>query len=211
MDLYHKILTGVGIGLLVTVGVVGAQYIKAREDQARAEERSKASQQLIDALTKQQQDFTQQIKDLKAQQTIDLANVQRSFSSAQTPQQTAALLAQLMGLKQPPVVFTPLPTKDDPHPTPQIELPDAPQVKAYFQQCEECKVNYAAAQKQLVAEQGKTTVAEQQLDLMTKDRDNWKNTAKGGTKLQRVVKRAEHFLIDAAISAAILCGSGHCK
>jgi len=101
---------------------------------------------MIDALTKQKADFEQQIKDIKSQNALDLANVQNTFAKVQTPQQTAALLAQLMGLKQPPVVFTPPATKDDPHPTPQIELPDAPQVKAYFQACEECKVNYAAAQ-----------------------------------------------------------------
>src|SRR5215471_18051913 len=161
MDVYHKILTGAGVGLLLTVAVVGAEYIKAREDQARAEERSKANQQLIDQLTKQQNDFAQQIKDLKAQQAVDLANVQRTFSSTQSPQQLAVLIAQLMGLKQTPQVFTPAPTPENPHPAPQLELPDAPQVKAYFQECEECKINYAAAQKQLVAEQGKTTVAQQ--------------------------------------------------
>ena len=211
MDLYHKILAGAGTGLLITVGVVGAEYIKAREDQARAEERSKANQQLIDQLTKQQNDFAQQIKDLKAQQAIDLANVQRTFANTQSPQQLAALVAQLMGLKQAPIVFTPQATKENPNPTAQIELPDAPQVKAYFQSCEECKVNYAAAQKQLVAEQGKTENAQQRLDIMTTDRDQWKRTAQGGSKLQRAVKRVEHFLIDAGITAALVCGSGHCK
>jgi len=211
MDAYHKLLTGVSIGLLLVGAYIGYEWLQAHDAQVRAEAQVKADQQAIEKISEQQKGLADQLAQVRKDQSDQLAAVGKTFQQTQTPQQLAALIAQLTGLKQAPIVVTPAPTPQNPNPQPTIELPDAPQVKAYFQACETCKIDLAAAQKDLTIAKSQGDLDQQKLELVTSERDSWKTAATGGSWARRAGKRALDFLVDAAITTAVVCGSGHCK
>jgi hypothetical protein len=118
-----------------------------------------------------------------------------------------------MNLPQPIKIATPPATPYNPTPQPvaEVPLPDAPQAKAFVQQCQECALKLSAAQKESAITTQQLTAAKQQLTLTQKDRDTWKRAATGGSWPRRAVKRAAAFVLDAGITTLALCASGHCK
>lgn len=211
MDLLHKILTVACILLLIGAAFFGYQWLQEHDAKIRAEAQSKADEAANAKLVEQQKVFADQLSQIRKDTDEKIANNNKQFSQAQSPQQFAALIAQIMGLKQTPIIVNPQPTAENPHPAPVIELPDTPQAKLYFQECEECKINLANAAKTATISDANLKVEQEKLKNMTDDRDNWKNTANGGTWKKRAVKRGEAFLIDIGIAAAIYCGTGNCK
>lgn len=213
MDLYHKILTGVIILLIVGGIFLGVQWLAAHDAALKAQAKVEADQAAFDKLTSQQKELADQLVALKREQAEQLTAVRGQFNQAQSPTQVATLMAQLMGLKSTPVIVTPPATADNPHPQPVAQLPldDAPQVKAYALACEECKVNYKAAQKEAEIARQDKVVAETKLGLVTDQRDEWKKAATGGSWVRRAGKRLGHFAVDAVVVGLVLCGSGHCK
>jgi len=211
MDLLHKVLTGVAIGLLGLGTFLGYEWLQAHDAAIRAEAKVAADQAAFEKLTAQQQDLKDQLAQIKKDQTDQLAGVSKQFNQAQNPQQLATLIGQIMGLKSAPVVNTPPATAANPNPTPIVELPDAPQVKEYLRACEECKVNYAAAQKAAAIAEKDKAAAEAKLELVTDERDQWKDTAKGGSWKKRAGNRILNFFVDAGILIVAACGTGHCR
>lgn len=210
MDTLHKILTGIIIFVALGCAYLGYQWMQAHEAQIKAEAKSEANAAAAAQIAEQQKVFQEQIIQLRKDTADALANNSKQFNQAQSPQQLAILIAQIMGLKQAPVVVTPAATPENPHPQPVIQLPDTPQAKAYFQECEECKINLASATKAAAIADANAKLSDDRLKLMTDDRNTWKDAAKGGSWKVRAAKRAESFLVDIGIAAAIYCGSGHC-
>lgn len=209
MDLYHKILIGFAVVLSLLGLYLAYEWLSAHDAQVKAEAKVEAQQILYDKVVQQQKDLATELQQAKADQARQLADVSRNFSQAQSPSQLAALLSQIT--KQPVTVVTPAATAQNPNPTPVIQLPDTPQAKVYFQDCESCKVNYATAQKELTIANTNAQLDKQKIEYVTNERDTWKKAATGGSWVKRAGVRARDFLIDAAITTAITCGSGHCK
>ncbi len=81
-------------------------WLSAHEDNVKAQALQSANEKVIAANDAQQKQndaqirlLTAQLAELKADQTRQLATVQATFSRAQTPDQSAALTALLLGLK----------------------------------------------------------------------------------------------------------------
>ena len=210
MDAYHKLLAGVAVGLAGMGIFLVAQWLKAHDAQIHAEAKVAADQAAFDKLSSQQKDLNDQLAQVRKDQADQNANLAKQFNQAQTPQQMAALIGQMMGLKQAPVVVMPAATPQNPNPQPTLELPAAPAAK-FVQDCEECKINYAAAQKALAVADKDKSLAEEKLKLVTDQRDELQKAVKGGTWITRAGKRIGHFVVDAGVTALVLCGSGHCR
>jgi hypothetical protein len=126
--------------------------------------------------------------DRDAAYQAQLQTLNTKFSQAASPDQIAQLVTQLMGLKQPIQILTPAPTAQNPNPQPvaQVPLVDAPQAKAYLQDCEECKAARVKLQADVADREQQMAAAQKQIDSLKTERDTWEKTAKGGTKLQRI-------------------------
>ncbi len=201
-------VAGLGLGALAVSG-----YIKERERAVKAETVAETQAQVQKQLTGQIADLQKQMTDRDALYQQQLQSLQTKLGQATTPTQIAQLVSQLMGLKEPIQITTPLPTSQNPNPSPiaQISLEDAPQFKAYVQTCEECKLNLTKTQADLADRAKQAELAQQQIESIKAERDSWKVAAKGGTKWQRFKKAIKYLGIGAGIGAAALCGSGHCR
>jgi hypothetical protein len=194
-DLKHKILAALAVLFLIFCVVAVWFYIDERIGRVKAEtvqqEQAKAQAQIKEASDK----LAEQHKAWEAEQQQKLLDMQKTFGQAQSPQQIANLVAQYMGTKQPITFVTPPATAANPNPQPvaQVAVSDAPQIKAYLQECETCKFNLSKAQTDLTYEQQQHDLTKQTLLSVTQQRDEWKKTAQGGSwmrKTLRIVKLA---------------------
>lgn len=203
MDRYHKLLLGVVVAGLLLAGFAASGWIAAREDRIRGEERTKAAEETRAEIQKQQDVLAATVKQLEAEHERRLAALDQRFAQASSPQQVAQLAAQLMQLKQPIQFVTPSATPENPHPQPiaQVAAEDTPQVKAYLQQCENCKLNLETATKRLSYAEQQQELARQDLTQVTKERDQWRKAAKGGSVWTRMKRNAKWFFIGAGAGA----------
>lgn len=199
---------------LLAIAVFTAhQWLAAHDAYLRANAQSQATQSALTQLAKQQSDLAAQLKQTQADAQSQLTALRQQYANAQSPDQIAALITAAMNLPQPIRITTPPATPANPNPQPvaEVPLPDAPQAKAFVQQCQECSIRLTAAQKESAIAADQLAATRQELTLTQKDRDTWKRAAKGGSWPRRAAKRAAAFAIDAAITAVALCASGHCK
>jgi len=119
-----------GLGALAVSGYVGE-----RERRIKAETVAETQAAIQKGLTNQIANLQKQMAERDSQYQSNLKTLDAKFSSAQSPQAVALLVSQLMGLKQPIQVVTPLPTVENPHPIPiaQVSTLDAPAVRDYLQ------------------------------------------------------------------------------
>ena len=213
MDLTHKLLALFATLLFLLGAFFAYNWLRTHDAYIRADAQTKADQSTLAQLSKQQNDLAAQMKQTQSDQQSQLASLQKQYAQAQSPEQLAALLSKAMNLPQPIRVITPEPTIDNPHPTPvaEVPLPDAPQVKAFVQGCQECQIRLAASEKQIALSSQQTDSLKQQLSITQKDRDTWKRTAQGGSWARRAAKRATTFAIDSGITFVVACASHHCK
>jgi hypothetical protein len=186
MDLWHKLLLGLTVVLVIAGIVIAFYWLQAHDEAIRARAKIEADQTAFEKLSAQQKSLDDQLAQIKKDQADQLTSLTRSFNQAQSPAQLSALLSAIM--KQPVTVVTPPATAANPNPAPVIQLPDTPQSKTYFQECESCKVNYAAAQKQLSAADTNAQLDKQKIALVTNERDTYKELAKGGPWFKRAGK-----------------------
>lgn len=197
---------------LAAMTLLIAGWLEARNAEEKAEATSEQQALIIKQANDSIAALQKQEAAREAATAIQLADLQSKFNQAQSPQQIATLVAQVMGLKQPVIITTPAATPQNPNPQPIAQVPtsDAPQVKAYVQACEACKVQLPAVQAQVESLQSQQKLAGQQLSAMQNERDAWQKAAKGTWWTN--TKRAAKFLaIGAGVGAAAVCGSGHCK
>jgi hypothetical protein len=185
-----KLEAGAIIGLVVIGGIALHEHDSKIREQAVA-------QAVVDTQTKLQQTYAQQVSDLAKQMADRDAAYQQQMRAldtrlqqAQSPGQIATLAAQVMGLKQPIQIIQPAPTAENPHPAPVAEVStlDAPQVKAYVQQCEECKLNLSKATADAADRQAQAALAQKQITSLQTKNAALVVQAKGGTVLKRTLK-----------------------
>jgi len=213
MDLTHKLLVLLAALLFLVGAFFAYNWLRAHEEYTRADAQAKADQSAIAQLAKQQSNLAEQLKQTQSEQHSQLAAVQKQYAQTQSPEQLAALIGKVMSLPQPIRVVTPEATLDNPHPQKMAEvpLPDAPQVKAFVQSCQECQLRLRTSEKQIELAAQESDSFKQELSLTQKDRDTWKRAAQGGSWTRRAAKRATAFAIDAGITFVLTCASHHCK
>ena len=213
MDLAHKLLALTTTLLLAAGAVFAYNWLQAHDAYVRAAAQVKADQSTLTQLAKQQSDLAAQLKQTQSEQQSQLSALQKQYAQAQSPEQLAALISNVMNLPQPIRINTPPATAANPTATPvaEVPLPDAPQAKAFVQSCQQCQIELATAQKQSAISAQQTTDLKQQLAITQKERDTWKRTAQGGSWARRAAKRVTAFAIDAAITTALACASHHCR
>src|SRR6266849_7374610 len=104
-------IAGLGLGALAVSG-----YVAERERAVRAETVAETQKSIQQGLTSQIAGLQKQMSDREAQYQTDKKAQDAKFARASSPSEIAALVASLMGLKQPIQMVQPLPTADNPHP-----------------------------------------------------------------------------------------------
>lgn len=197
----------IGIGAVLALAIVLGGYELLQEHDARlkAESVQTAQQQVIATAQKSidqaKADQAQAASDLKSQ----LAAIAAQRTIVVTPQQAAATANTLPNLPA-QVQVQQVPATATAPASQQIVIPqaDIPAFQAYKLNCDEssakltaCTLNAASA---AVIQQGTAS----QLAAMTKERDTWEATAKGGTFWQRF----KHDAIQIGVTAGVAYAAG---
>jgi hypothetical protein len=198
-------LTWLEIGaavLLVIVGAVGLHEHDAKiREQAVAQAVQDTQKQLQQQYSQQVSDLQKQMADRDSQYQQQLKALDTRFQSANTPAQTASLIASLMGLKQPIVLSTPAATPANPNPATvaQVSSIDFPQAKAYIQACEDCKLQNAKLTADAATREQEAVLAQKQIDSLKTENTALQVAVKGGSVWHRTWKAMEYIVIGGAI------------
>ncbi|GAC1632841.1 MAG: hypothetical protein NVS9B14_06580 [Candidatus Acidiferrum sp.] len=204
MDWKHKVLLGV-IAAGVVAGVLAFRsWLSEHDARLKAEESSKAQVAVQAEVKSQIADLQKQMAERDAAYQSEVKALDTKFSQAATPRDLAQLVSQLMGLKTPIQVVTPSASGGNAHPEPVAQVPvaDAPQVKAYFSECETCKAERAKLQADAADRIQQAALAQKEIESLKTERDTWKTAAKGGTRWQRIGRAAKWIAIGVGIGAA---------
>lgn len=212
MTLRVKLEIAAVVLVLLLVGIGLYSYQIERENRIRAEATTQAQQDVQKQLAQQVSDLAKQMAARDAVYQSELQTLGSKFQSATSPAQIAQLVAGLMGLKQPVTITTPPATPQDPHPLPvaQVPLEDAPQVKAYVEQCETCKLNLAKATSDAADRAKQAELAQQTIDSLKKGNDTLTVALKGGTWKQRAWRDTKTAAFGGAVVLILACALGHC-
>jgi hypothetical protein len=194
---------GVVLGLAIVLG--GYEWLQEHDARLKAESTQVAQQQVIATAQKSidqaKADQAQTASDLKTQ----LAAIASQRTIVVTPQQAAAVANTLPNLPA-QVQVQQIPATPTAPASQQIVIPqaDIPAFQAYKLDCDEssakltaCSLNAASA---AVIQQATTN----QLAAVTKERDTWEATAKGGTFWQRF----RHDAIQIGVTAGVAYAAG---
>ena len=194
---------GVVLGLAIVLG--GYEWLQEHDARLKAESVQSAQQQVIATVQKSidqaKADQAQTASDLKTQ----LAAIASQRTIVVTPQQAAAVANTLPNLPA-QVQVQQVPATPTAPATQQIVIPqaDIPAFQAYKLDCDAssakltaCSLNAASA---AVIQQGTAS----QLAAVTKERDTWEATAKGGTFWQRF----RHDAIQIGVTAGVAYAAG---
>ena len=189
----------VAIGLLVALYEWHLEIIRGAQLSSTLE-----AQKAVQADNqKQMAEILVLMKDWQAQQDAKMQALDDKFKSANSPQQVAALVSQMMGLKQPIVISTPAATTDNPHPQPVATITDIPQLKLYTQECEECKVKLDTSVKQLTYADQQQDLLKRQITSLTTERDAAVKAVHGGSLWQRLAHDGKIIAISAGVGIGI--------
>lgn len=189
LTLREKAIGAAAIVLLALCCMAGYQWLQEHDARLQAQSES-ALQKRVSA---EAQAAIQAAQESKRQNDADLKTALAAIAAQRTvvvtPQQAAAVANQLPGLPVPVRVQAVEASASAPA-TEEIVIPkaDIPAFQKYKLDCDEksarlnvCQLN-AAADKLIGDQRGV------QLAAMTKDRDNWKAAANGGTWKRRLAK-----------------------
>ena len=194
---------GVVLGLAIVLG--GYEWLQDHDARLKAESTQTAQQQVIATAQKSieqaKADEEQTVSSLQAQ----LAAIASQRTVVVTPPQAAAVANTLPNLPA-QVQVQQVPATPTAPASQQIVIPqaDIPAFQAYKLDCDAssakltaCSLNAASA---AVIQQGTTN----QLAAVTKERDTWEATAKGGTFWQRF----KHDAIQICVTAGVAYAAG---
>ena len=218
MTLREKILA-IALGMFVLLAVF-AFYYKQQGDVAIAKAQAKTdavqavleqSKTIFDtaqkAITQANVDKEQIQKDYNAR----IAQIERERQTVMSPQQFAAGVSALLPNLPQSVQVQNVPATATSPATQQIIIPqvDIPAFQTYKAVCDETsakltKCTQDANENSVILDKTKVQLATRTDDLavMTKDRDDWRNTAKGGTFWHRFGEGSKHSLCGMAGGAA---------
>jgi hypothetical protein len=208
-----KLEIGAAVALVVVSGIALREHDQHIKEAAVAAAVVQTEKQAQATYQQQVSDLAKQMADREAQYQADKKAADARFQQAASPAQIASLVAQLMGLKQPIQIVQPLPTAANPNPAPIAEVStlDAPQVKAYVQQCEECKLNLSKATADAADRQAQANLAQLQIASLQKENTALTIEAHGGTVWQRTKRALRYIAWGAGGAAVAICASGHCR
>jgi len=195
---------GIVAVIAVTVIVLAARFwLQEHDGRLKAEATQAAQQQVIDAsqkiIDKAKADQAQTASDLKAQ----LAAIANQRTVIVTPQQAAAAIPSFVpNLPQPVQVQTVPATATSPA-TEALIIPqaDIPAFQKYKLDCDESSARLLACNKDAVNFQAELSAGQDQFKAMTKERDQWRTAAKGGSLLHRLGRKAKCLAISGGASA----------
>lgn len=179
MTKHHFFYPLLGLALLCCGVYIARQEIS----QARAEERSKASAERQQALDQQ-----------KKQNDADLKSALSVLEAARSKPATVQAVTKYTSTPMPQgsqlEIFTPgADCANCVDSKPFLQLKGDPQKN--LQWIQGMELDHAECDKKLDNCQKNSVIADGKLKDMTADRDNWKNTAKGGSKWHRALKIAK--------------------
>jgi cytoskeletal protein RodZ len=186
-----------GILALLALGA----YISSREDRVRMEATQKAQNDYQAQLKQLSADFDAKLKARDDAYKHDSRELADKFNGSMA--QVLALISQRANLPVPLTETTPAPTKDNPNPSPIINIPKADFSAAakYAQDCEQCKLDRVKLQADAADRQKQAQLAQRQIDSLKQERDAAVKAAKGGTWIQRLGHNAKWLAIGAAAGA----------
>lgn len=213
MTLRLKIELAIALVLLGGLGVAGKVALDQHDARIKAEASVAAQKELQEQYQAQVSALAKQMADRDTAYQAQLKSLDSKFAASSSPQQIALLISQVMGLKQPIQLVTPPATSADPHPAPvaQVSTLDAPQVKAYVEQCEECKLSLAKATADATDREAQAALAQKQIDSLKKENASLQTAVKGGSFFQRLGKATKYLIIGGAAALVATCSTGHCK
>lgn len=197
----------IGIGVVLALAIVlgGYEWIQEHDARLKAESVQSAQQQVIAVAQKSidqaKADQVQTASDLKSQ----LAAIASQRTIVVTPQQAAAVANTLPNLPA-QVQVQQVPATPTAPATQQIVIPqaDIPAFQAYKLSCDESNARLSActlsAATSAIIQEG----TDAKLSAVTKERDTWKATAKGGTFWQRF----KHDAVQIGITAGVAYAAG---
>jgi hypothetical protein len=213
MTLRLKIELTIALVLLGALGVGAKVWLDEHDNRIKAEASVAAQAQLQQQYQQQVSDLAKRIDAREAAYNAQSEQLKTQFQQASTPQQTAQLVASLMGLKTPITITTPSPTAATPNPQPvaQVSAIDFPQAKAYIQECEQCKLERLNFQADAADRQAQAALAQKQIDSLKKENASLQTAVKGGSFFQRLGKATKYLILGGAAALVATCGTGHCK
>jgi hypothetical protein len=203
LDKHHLVLYGVL--LVVSLCALGVLH-EWRMDVATAKAKAAAQEQIIAANNKADADRQKQFEQTAA--AIDALKVKPGAMPQQIIERIPQLI-QLPGRLQlepvPSVIDGKLQEPKPDAPKPNLVFDPAQQV-VLVNRLTDCKVCDAEREKL------KADLASSKSDTaaMTKERDDWKTAAKGGSLWTRIKRRAWAFAEDVVIIEGARCVAGHC-
>ena len=175
--------------------IIGGVALHEHDAHLRAEAVATAGQQSRDEANKQSQEqiktLQQQIEQVKNDNKQQVAQLISTVAALKTPQQQATWSQQQLEQAIKGITIT-LDSKGQAVATiPAASLPELP---AVIEKCKTCELNLDATTKQLTFSQQQQQQLASQLVNITKERDDWKVSARGGTTWQRT-KRALKYIV----------------
>ena len=201
------------VAALIIMGLISIG-IEQHDARVRAEATVKTQQATIDTVQKQRDAQAVADADRDAKTAAAIADVKAKAEHAVTPEQIAAWIPKQLGtLPAPVTIEVPKPTAENPTPAAQANIPaaDLAPLRDLVTKAQECSLALPAAQQDAASCRTQLQEAGKQLSAAEKQRDAYKQALKGGTFLHRVKHDAKLLTIGAAIAAAAVCGTGHCK
>lgn len=192
--LKHKLI-GVGAGLVLVAVILGfVSWLQQHDDRIQMKATLDAQSQVIAKLN-------DSIKDRDAQAATDKAELDKRLSAAKSPDQQAALLSALAGLKQPITVNVPpapvAGSKEPPlAPSATLSVPQLAELNQFGISCKKCEVDRDALVGDNKDLQEKVKATEVKLHAA-------EIAVKGGTKWSRFKRGAKTLGVGLAVGAAL--------
>jgi len=195
LTLRSKIEIIAGILAIVALAVVASSYVSSKRDAEKLKAAIAIQEKVIgDASARET------ARDATLKTAID--SIEELKKRTQTPAQVIRALPSVLPLPVPITISTPAPAKPGEPPIDLSSLPatlPAADIKPLFDfaaNCQECQKKLEAAAADHADDQTK-------MGALTKERDELRTAAKGGTVWTRIKKRAKTFAVDAAIVGGI--------
>lgn len=201
-----------GAVALILAGWLVFAWTTERENRVRAEATAAANKNAQAIIERHDAENKAQLDAFVKGQQAQMDALNKRLDQVKTPQDLAPLVEQLMSLQKPITFVTPPATAENPKPQPIAQVPtqDAPQVKAYVQACETCKLDLETEKQKLTYAEQQHTNDLQSLKIANDNAAAWEKAAKGGSILQRMKHDGKIGLIGGAAAIVIVCALGHC-
>jgi hypothetical protein len=184
------------------------------EARAAAEATAKSAQAQIADAQRQRDALVAADRERNAETQQKIAVLEKSAAQAKTPEQIVKWLPrQLPPLPAPFEITLPPATPQNLTPPAEVSIPQADLVplRELTLKAQACEAELPAAQSGLSSCQQQLKMAGEQLSAAEHQRDAYKTALQGGTFWQRIKSRAKEALFIAGGTAAVMCGTGHCK